>query len=135
MSGTFEDLTVWQRSVQFAILVYSTTKSFPRDELYGMTSQLRRAAVSIASNIAEGKGRNSDPDLMRFLATSRGSLFEVRTQLIIAEALGYVNKNQMSKLRNDMDEIGRLINGLMNAIATGPRSRPTRPSHEPKPKA
>jgi four helix bundle protein len=126
MSGTFEDLTVWQKSVQFAIRIYAITKEFPRDELYGMTSQLRRASVSIASNIAEGKGRNSDPDLMRFLATARGSLFEVRTQLTICEALGYLDKGDLRMLKSEMDETGRLLNGLMNAIGKRTQRREPR---------
>jgi four helix bundle protein len=116
MSGTYEDLTVWQKAVALALLVYSITKSFPRDELYGMVSQTRRAAVSVASNIAEGKGRASDPDLLRFLATARGSLFELRTQFVIAKGLEYLDTPKYNQLNSAIEEVGRLINGLRTSV-------------------
>jgi 23S rRNA-intervening sequence protein len=80
MSGTYRDLEVWQAATQLALQVYRLTAVFPKDERYGMTSQMRRAAVSVASNIAEGKGRSSDKELVQFLCHSRGSLFEIETQ-------------------------------------------------------
>ncbi len=82
---TFEDLLVWQRAVAVANLVYEVTRAFPKDEVFGLRSQLRRAAVSIACNIAEGRGRGSRADFLRFLYISRGSLFEVRTLVRIGE--------------------------------------------------
>ena len=131
MSGTFEDLNVWKRSVQLAMRIYSITRTFPVDERFGLISQLRRAAVSIPSNIAEGKGRDSDPELKRFLSTARGSRFEIRTQLKISTLLGYLDDSDMKDLCAEMDEVGRMINGLMNAVS----GSSTRRNNVPKPKA
>ena len=89
MSGKYEDLKVWQKAFQLTLLVYKETQCFPRHEMYGLTNQLRRAAVSIPSNIAEGKGKTSDRDFAVFLCHSRASLHELETQSLIAEQLGY----------------------------------------------
>jgi four helix bundle protein len=78
MSGTFRDLESWQKAFHLALAVYSATRAFPREETYGLTIQLRRAAVSVVSNIAEGKGRTSDKELLQFLSTAKGSLFELK---------------------------------------------------------
>ena len=87
MSSTYRDLRVWQMAMRLVLDIYRRTQTFPREETYGLTVQLRRAAVSIASNIAEGKGRSSDKELLHFLSTAKGSLFEVETQLMIARDL------------------------------------------------
>lgn len=89
MSGTFRDLEVWKAAMVFAVQVYRLTARFPKEERYGLTSQMRRAGVSVPSNIAEGKGRTSDKELIQFLCHSRGSLFEIETQLTIGAQLGY----------------------------------------------
>ena len=96
----------------------SVTRQFPRDELYGLTSQLRRAAVSIPSNIAEGKGRVSDKELNVFLCHARGSLHEVETQLLIAKHLGYIGDQQALQLSALSKEVGRLLNGLISFAAS-----------------
>jgi four helix bundle protein len=98
--------------------IYRATRSFPEEEKYGLTSQIRRAAVSIASNIAEGKGRASDKELLQFLNHARGSLYEVQPQLAIAERLGYQNQNQ--KLISNAAEVGRLLNGLIRSYRAFP---------------
>jgi len=90
---SYRDLVVWQKAVSFVIGIYKTTKSFPKEEKYGITNQIRRAAVSVPSNIAEGFGRNSKKDFIRFLYISIGSLFEVQTQLDISNKLGFINEN------------------------------------------
>jgi four helix bundle protein len=113
MSGTYEDLKVWQIAMELILDIYRATRSFPEEEKYGLTSQIRRAAVSIASNIAEGKGRASDKELLQFLNHARGSLYEVQTQLAIAERLGYLNQNQT--LISNAAEVGRLLNGLIRS--------------------
>jgi four helix bundle protein len=97
-------------------MVYKATGHFPKEELYGLTNQLRRAVVSIPSNIAEGQGRNSRNDFRRFLTISHGSLREVETQILIAERLRYLNQAQIEPLMNLSSEVGRLINGLCNSI-------------------
>jgi four helix bundle protein len=87
----YRDLRIWQEAVELALEIYRITSAFPRHELYGLTSQMRRAAVSIASNIAEGKGHLTDGDFGRFLLHARGSLLELQTQIIIAQGLRYVS--------------------------------------------
>ena len=89
MAQSFRDLTVWQRAMQLTVAVYKLTQEFPREELYGLTSQIRRSVVSIPSNIAEGQGRASPAEFRQFLAIARGSNCEVQTQLEIARALDY----------------------------------------------
>jgi len=116
MSGTYVDLEVWQAAVKLAIQVYRLTQDFPREEMYGLTSQLRRAAVSVPSNIAEGKGRSSDRELIQFLCHSRGSLFEIETQLAISEKLGYGKKEEYDSVRNGTARIGRMLNGLIRSM-------------------
>lgn len=96
--------------------IYLLTKSFPKEEMYCLTSQLRRAAISIPSNIAEGKGRNTDRDFRHFLMQARGSLYEVENQLEIAAALQYMSAVQLAELVGACDKICRLLNSLVNSI-------------------
>ena len=128
MSGTYEDLTGWQKAIQLVLFIYSVTKRFPQDEIYGLTAQLRRAAVSIASNIAEGKGRSSDRDLLHFLSMARGSLFEVKTQLVIASELGYIDAESMKLASAKIAQLGRLLNGLMNSVRARLNKSTAKPS-------
>jgi four helix bundle protein len=116
MGGTFRDLIAWQKAMELAAAVYRSTQGFPVEEKYGLTSQLRRAAVSVASNIAEGKGRSSDRDLMHFLSCARGSLYEVQTQLELARVLGYIREEAATCLISKAIEVSRLLSGLMNAL-------------------
>jgi four helix bundle protein len=113
MSGTYEDLLAWQKAMDLVIAVYRATRAFPKEELYGLTSQLRRAAVSIPSNIAEGKGRFSDKELLQFLSTSRGSVYEVQTQLALAYRLGYINDSDNGRLAEQAASVGQLLNALI----------------------
>ena len=89
MNGNYTDLRAWQKAMAFVLDIYRCTRVFPKDELYGLSSQMRRAAVSIPSNIAEGKGRSSHKELLQFLFRARGSLLELNTQLMIARDLGF----------------------------------------------
>ena len=116
MSGTYADLEVWRAAMELVVQIYKLTREFPRDEMYGLTSQLRRAAVSVPSNIAEGKGRSSDRELCQFLCHARGSLFEVQTQMKIAERLGYVATNDCSLVQEETVRIGQMINGLIRSV-------------------
>lgn len=116
MSGTFRDLKCWQKAFDLSLTIYNATRSFPKEETFGLTSQLRRAAVSVVSNIAEGKGRNSDKDLLRFLANARGSLFELETQISLSERLGYIGRPESAELLAQISETGKLINGLIRAF-------------------
>ena len=113
----YQDLIVWQRSMDFVELVYQATKAFPKEELYGLTSQLRRAAVSIPSNIAEGQGRTSPKEFIHFLSIAHGSLREAETQIMIAQRLGYIQPDQVTPMLNLASEIGKMINGLTATLS------------------
>src|SRR5689334_5395166 len=104
MSGTYRDLQAWQQGMQLVLEIYRSTQSFPSNETYGVTSQLRRAAVSVVSNIAEGKGRHSDKELTQFLCHARGSLFEIETQISIANRLGYLSDSNCRALETHAAE-------------------------------
>ena len=112
MSASFKDLRVWQESVQ----IYRATAQFPRHELYGLSNQLRRAAVSVPSNIAEGKGHRSDREFGNFLLHARGSLLEVQTQVMIAQELQYIEAEEAQRILASSDAIGRSLNSLINSL-------------------
>jgi four helix bundle protein len=118
MAGrNYSDLIAWQKAMDLVEMVYQATRQFPKEEVYGLTNQLRRAVVSVPSNIAEGQGRNSDNDFRRFLAIGHGSLREVETQIMIARRLQCINEAQAERLLNLTGEVGRLINGLSNSLS------------------
>src|ERR1051326_5845991 len=119
MGGTYEDLRVWRSSMELVYAIYEATQEFPKHELYGLVSQLRRAAVSIPSNIAEGKGRSTQKDLNVFLCHSRGSLHELETQLLISRHLGYLQEAGASRLLNQCKDVGRMLHGLISVAVSG----------------
>lgn len=106
------DLLVWQKAMKFVTEIYQATSNFPKDELYGLTAQLRRAAVSVPSNLAEGHGRNSRREFRQFIGQARGSLTEAETQVEIALNLGYLSPADSSELLSQAAEIGKMLNGL-----------------------
>ena len=112
----YRELIVWQRSMVFVTKLYEITGTFPKCETYGLTAQLRRCAVSIPSNIAEGAGRQSDGDFGRFLNIAMGSLFEVQTQLEIAKNLGFLSEMDQRELYDSTREIERLLSSLIRRI-------------------
>lgn len=114
MSSNYQDLRVWQEAMTLAERVFSTTDSFPKREWYGLAQQLRRAAVSVPSNIAEGKGRHSDRDFLRFLYTARASLFEVETQTALALRLEFMKEDQASDVLASVSTVARSLAGLIN---------------------
>jgi four helix bundle protein len=116
MVRSFRDLVVWQRSIETALAVYRLTQKFPREETYGLTSQMRRAAVSISSNIAEGHGRLTTGKYRQFLGVARGSNFELQTQLEIARALELGDSNQLVETENLSHEVGKMIFGVLEGI-------------------
>jgi four helix bundle protein len=116
MSASFKDLRVWQEAMKFVVQVYEVTTQFPRHELYGLSNQLRRAAVSIPSNIAEGKGHRSDREFGNYLLHARGSLLEVQTQLMIAKELQYMSSDDALRILASSDAIGRSLNSLINSL-------------------
>jgi len=126
MNFSYRDLRIWQEAVDLALVIYRDTAEFPKHELYGLTSQMRRAAVSVSSNIAEGKGHNSDGDFGRFLFHARGSLLELQTQIVIARGLEYLKKEQAENLTRITDDLGRGSNGLIQAVRV--KRGPSRPA-------
>lgn len=110
---SFRDLVVWQKAHQFTLLVYRLTAGFPQREIYGLSQQMRRAAVSIAANIAEGFAKRTRPDKARFLNIAEGSLEETRYYLLLARDLGY---GETSELMNSLEEVSRLLNAYLRAI-------------------
>src|SRR6185295_18113542 len=112
----YQELIVWQKAMDLVVEVYAISRTFPREEIYGLTSQLRRAAVSVPSNIAEGQGRRTTADFLRHLSISYGSLREVETQTLIATRLHYVTTERSKQVLNMTAEVGRLLNGLMSSL-------------------
>jgi four helix bundle protein len=117
-SASYRDLVAWQEAVEMVLAVYQISASFPKDEKFGLTSQLRRSAVSVPSNIAEGQGRNSKGEFLQFLGTARGSLHEVETQLLIAQKLDYGDAAAREAAFAKCDKVARLIHGLMASLRT-----------------
>jgi four helix bundle protein len=115
----FEKLETWQKAIDIAELVYSTTRAFPDAERFGLTSQMRRAAVSISSNIAEGASRFSPDDYAHFLEIATGSLFEVVSQSFIAHRQGFLNEIEFTRLYSAAEEQSRMLSGLRRSLRTG----------------
>jgi four helix bundle protein len=113
--ASFEDLVVWQRAMRLVREIYSITRAFPPDERFGLTAQLRRAAVSIPSNIAEGHERETTGDFIRYVSIAEGSLAEARTQLRIASDLGYCS-SEVGAILNEMHEIKRMLHALRRSL-------------------
>lgn len=116
MIKCFRDLIAWQRAMDFVALVYEHSARFPKEEQFGLTQQIRRAAVSIPSNIAEGHGRQTTRDFLHFLSIAYGSLNEVQTQIILSERLGYLTAQSSGRLLEASFEVAKLMNGLSNSL-------------------
>jgi four helix bundle protein len=124
MGESFRNLAVWQRAVELSLYVYKLTATFPDSERFGLTNQLRRAAVSVASNIAEGYGRSTKGEYVLFLGHARGSNSEIETQLVIARGLGFGNKQMLDQAEGLCSEVGKMLTATMKAL----RSKPLVPS-------
>ncbi|MBY0354463.1 MAG: four helix bundle protein [Rickettsiales bacterium] len=116
MGKNFEDLNVWKEAMDLAEAVYRATDTFPKTEQYGLTSQLRRSVVSIASNIAEGSARATNGEFMQFLGIARGSAAEAKTQLMLSQRLNLLDEVTAHRLIEHTDRIARMLNGLRNSI-------------------
>ncbi len=112
----YRDLIVWRKAIDLVIEVYRYTRAFPKEETYGLISQLRRAAVSVPSNIAEGHARVSTGEFRQFLGHSLGSLVEIETQILISERLNYIDPANASEISRRTDEIGRMLNALLRSL-------------------
>lgn len=116
---SYKDLLIWQKGIKIVCLVYPLVKSFPQEELYALTSQIKRASISIPSNIAEGYGRNTDKSFSHFLDISRGSLFEIETQLLIANELGFItNETLYTEILSQIEEESKMINAFSKTLKT-----------------
>ena len=111
-----EKLDVWRVAVDFVVKVYKVTESFPKEERFGLTSQVRRAAVSVPANIAEGAARRSPKEFVHFISNAQGSTSELETELLIAHCLDYLRKDASCELRDTLDQIGRMLTGLTRHI-------------------
>jgi four helix bundle protein len=116
MLKSYKDLLVWKKAYDLCLEIYRVTKGFPADERYGLTSQLRRAAVSVPSNIAEGYGRRTTPDYIRALYIAYGSICEVETQMLLARDLYYVKAADMKNLEEHIGEVERMLKALIRAL-------------------
>ncbi|MDP2143824.1 MAG: four helix bundle protein [Gallionella sp.] len=114
---SYRSLLVWQKAVDFAVFIYRLTAEFPKQEMYGIVSQMQRAAVSIPSNIAEGKERQSDRDFARFITIALGSLAELETQLLIARRLDYLSESGWQEATIQADEIGKMLRSLRKTLS------------------
>src|SRR5262245_7832711 len=117
-AGSYRDLIVWQKAVTLAKMIYGLTQKFPSEEKFGLTSQMRRAAVSIPSNIAEGQARRGSREFIQFIAQAEGSLAEVDTQLTLATDLGYAAQSQTSEAVQLIEELRRMLNALRRKLET-----------------
>ena len=120
MGDSFKDLVVWQRAIQLSLAIYKLTSSFPDSERFGLTNQLRRASVSVASNIAEGYGRSSRGEYLQSLGYARGSNFELQTQLVIANGLGFGSAPVRLMAGNLSEEVSRMLVAIMNKLKKRP---------------
>ncbi len=114
---SYRDLEVWQRSMQLAKRIYQVTRSFPNDERFGLTNQLRRASVSVPSNLAEGHARFGAGEFSRFISIAMGSVAEIETQILLSTELGYLRTELSSELMTDLETIGKMLRGLAKAIS------------------
>jgi len=119
----FKELKVWHKTYDLALVIYEASRSFPREEIYGLTSQLRRAAVSIGANIAEGCGRRSDGELVRFLQIARGSASEVEHHLLLARDLKFLQAVTHQDLEKRLQEVQRMLTSLVSSIQESPGVR------------
>jgi len=127
MTGSFRDLKVWQKSVELTVLVYRFTNAFPKEETFGLTSQMRRASISIASNIAEGSARGTPRDFRQFVKLARGSNCELQTQLVIVRELRMGDSALCDELEGRTHEIGRMLSSLSKYLNSKVKTRQERP--------
>jgi four helix bundle protein len=119
---SYKDLVAWQKSMNLVTAVYRASQGFPKEEIFGLVSQIRRAAVSVPSNIAEGHARTSKKEFQYFLSNARGSLAELETQLTIAHQLAYIDETGINQLIDRLGEVGRILNGLLGSLKRSSKS-------------
>ncbi len=130
MSVSYKDLVVWQQAMELVELIYPASARWPQSELYGLVSQVRRAAVSVVSNIAEGQGRNSRGEFLQFLRNAKGSLLETETQILVAVRLKYLKDEEAQRVLDKIERVSRLLYGLMQSLKKSEKPQTT--NHKPK---
>jgi four helix bundle protein len=120
---SYKDLVAWKKSMDLVTAVYRASQGFPKEEIFGLVSQIRRAAVSVPSNIAEGHARTSRKEFQYFLSNARGSLAELETQLTIAHQLAYIDETGINQLLDRLGEVGRILNGLLASLKRSSKSK------------
>jgi len=123
MPQDFHDLTVWQRAIDLTVCIYTLTQSFPKEETYGLISQLRRASVSVASNIAEGRGRLNTAEFRQFLGIALGSMFEIQTQLLVARKLQMGNETSINEAAALSDEVSKMLTSFIQTLSSKPKAK------------
>ena len=118
MAQDYQDLIVWQKAIELPVCIYKLTRSFPKEELYALTSQMRRAAISVASNIAEGRGRLNPLEFRQFLGIAQGSIFELKTQLLVAKRLGMGQEKELAQAEALSEEVSKM---LLRSLKNSPR--------------
>jgi len=119
MAQDYRDLIVWQKAMELTVCIYSLTQSFPKQEIYGLSSQMRRASVSIASNIAEGRGRLNPAEFRQFLAMAQGSIYELETQLLIANSLGFARAEAIKEAESIANEVSKMLRSFIQKLNAG----------------
>jgi len=122
MAQPYQDLQVWQRAVEMSVSVYRLTERFPKQEMYGLASQLQRASVSVASNIAEGRGRLTQGEFRQFLGMAQGSNYEVQTQIAIARKLAFANSELLNEAEGLSNEVGRMLSSFIATVGVKQKS-------------
>jgi four helix bundle protein len=122
MAQSYHDLLVWQKAIDLTLCIYKLTRSFPNSELYGLTSQMRRATVSVASNIAEGRGRLNPAEFRQFLGLAQGSLFELRTQLLVTRKLGFASGESFKEADLLSEEVSKMLRTFIQRLTVPPRT-------------
>ena len=123
MPQDFHDLTVWQRAIDLTVCIYKLTQKFPKEETYGLVSQLRRASVSVASNIAEGRGRLNPAEFRQFLGIALGSTFEIQTQLLVAGKLEMGTEKSISEAAAISDEVSKMLTSFIHTLSSKPKAK------------
>lgn len=116
MARDFHDLVVWKKAVELSVCIYKLTRPFPKEELYGLVSQMRRASVSIASNIAEGRGRLNPAEFRQFLGLAQGSVFELKTQLLVAQKLGMTSDKPLEEAERLSNEVSKMLRSFIQTL-------------------
>ncbi len=117
MAQNFQDLIVWQRAIELTVCIYKLTRAFPKDELLGLVSQMRRASVSVASNIAEGRGRLNPAEFRQFLGVAQGSAFELKTQLVVARKLGMAKPEALDEAESLSEEVSKMLASFIQKLS------------------